>query len=624
MKESIAEKKGKPEGMGLRKNKRSNDRFRINVAEKPLTVWDYILFTLIAVVCFFSFQHGDILHTAGSSFGYLDGHFFDFYDYNTQYGIWDSYMPSSYWMFAVWNIPLKVLGIVTHPTQTVSRSVLMWYKLLPVTLYMVSGYYIYKICMEIGMGSKKAKICTFAFYTTPIGFFSQFIFGQYDVFTLFFMLLGIYYYFKGKDMLFILFFSFSVPFKYFSLLIFFPLLLLKEKNVWRILRAVVLVVIPYAIELLMYYPSEVFRDYVLGFQATNYIFEATIELTEYSISYSIVIFALVCAWAYFTNIQGRTDWAEWAFFLAGLSIFVAFGISRWHPQWLLMGMPFLLISAFLHKDTKIWMILDILLMLVFSIYVVNYWKDRVDQFLLSNALFKNIYQEYNVGSKLTMRAIYKMTDMDFIMSMFCGLMLIMAIFKHPKQCLRDVSSNISNCIGWIRARFLLGVGIFVIPAFICLIVSLVPPYVTTNTGNPTVGAGLITAGTVMEQHFAAKKDSVAYVTFRVGTYNRTNDSDLLVRLKDGETDEVLAEETFDVSWFGDNDWQRFDCDNAVVTAGKDYYVEFSAPDADAGNSVTLYRTSDKGEEEGCFAEINDVEQEFQFCIKVFENEVKRR
>ncbi len=233
-------------------------------------------------------------------------------------------------------------------------------------------------------------------------------------------------------------------------------------------------------------------------------------------------------------------------------------------------------------------------------------------------------KEYNVGSKVTMRALYKITDMNLIMSMFSGLMLIMAIFKHPKQCLRDVSTNIGNAIGWIRTRFLLGVGIFVIPAFICLFVSLVPPYVTTNTGNPTVGAGLITAGTVMEQHFIARKDNVAYITFRVGTYNRTNHSNLQVRLKDGRTDAVLAEKRFDVSQFGDNDWQRFDCGNVRVTAGREYYIEFSSEDADGGNSITLYRTKDKGEVYGCFAEINDVKQEFQICVKVFEHGRKKQ
>lgn len=583
-------------------------------------LWDYIAFAVIAVVCFVSFQHGDILHTAGSSFGYLDGHILDFYDYNTQYGIWDSYMPSSYIMFAVWNIPLKVLGIVPHPTQVVRRAVLMWYKLLPVSLYMICGYFIYKICMEIGMGKKKSKICTYAFYTTPIGFFSQFIFGQYDVFTLFFMLIGIYYYFKGKDFLFILFFALSVPFKYFSLLVFLPLLLLKEKNVWKIIRSVVLVAIPYVLELVIYYPSEVFREYVLGFGATGYIFEATIRIGEYNVSYSVIIFALVCAWAYFTNVQGRTEWAEWAFFLVGISIFVAFGISRWHPQWLLMGMPFFLISAFMHKDTKIWMILDILLMLVFSIYVVNYWKDRVDQFLMSNGIFKNIYAEYYVGAKLTMRAIYKITDMNLIMSMFTGLMLIMTVFKHPKNCLRDISTNVDNCMGWIRTRFLAGVGIFVIPAFICLLVALMPPYVTTDTGHPTVGSGGITTATVYEEHFVAKKGSIAYVNFRLGTYARTNESTLEIKLRDAKTNRVLVSRDYDASQFTDNDWQSFDCGDVEVEVGREYYIEFSSPDAGSGNAVTLYRTKDQGDNEENYAEINNAKQDYQLCIKVFEND----
>ena len=86
---------------------------------------------------------------------------------------------------------------------------------------------------------------------------------------------------------------------------------------------------------------------------------------------------------------------------------------------------------------------------------------------------------------------------------------------------------------------------------------------------------------------------------------------------------MLAEETFDVSRFGDNDWQRFDCKNVRVTAGREYYIEFSSQDADAGNSITLYRTREKGDAYGCFAQINDVEQEFQICVKVFENERKK-
>ncbi len=117
------------------------------MTEKPLHKIDYIIFAALAVVCFLTFQQGDIMHTAGCSYGYLQGHFWDFYEWDAyQYNMWGSYMPSTYLVFAFWNIPIKLLGIVTCPERfAANTAVLMWYKLLPVSLYLVSGYLIYKI-----------------------------------------------------------------------------------------------------------------------------------------------------------------------------------------------------------------------------------------------------------------------------------------------------------------------------------------------------------------------------------------------------------------------------------------------------------------------------------------------
>ena len=116
-----------------------------------MTFLDVLLFFIVAVICFFTFEHSDILHTAGSSFGYLNGHFLDFYEYNAEFGLYDSYMPITYLTFALWNIPLRLFGIVTEPTQVVPVFVVMWYKLLPVLLYFLSGWIVYKIALEINM-----------------------------------------------------------------------------------------------------------------------------------------------------------------------------------------------------------------------------------------------------------------------------------------------------------------------------------------------------------------------------------------------------------------------------------------------------------------------------------------
>ena len=45
-----------------------------------------ILFALMAFL-FLAYQMHDLAHTAGCSYGYLNGHIFDFYDYLAAHGI---------------------------------------------------------------------------------------------------------------------------------------------------------------------------------------------------------------------------------------------------------------------------------------------------------------------------------------------------------------------------------------------------------------------------------------------------------------------------------------------------------------------------------------------------------
>jgi hypothetical protein len=476
--------------------------------------------------------------------------------------------------------------------------------------------------MEVGMQSKKSKICMYAFYTAPICFFSQFIFGQYDIFTLFFMLLGIYFYFKEKNGWFVFFFALSIPFKYFSFLIFLPLLLLRQKNVWKVALSCVGVMVPYVIEVLIYLPSEIFRSYVFGFSPANYIFGATIDTGYYKISWVVLVFAATCAWAYFKKVGDKTDWVQWAFFLCSLCMFAAFGLSMWHPQWLLMGMPFFIISAFMNRDTKIFMILDILIMLFFVIFTVNFWNDRVDQFLFSLGIFKHAMRDYNVGTKLTMREIYHVKDMNFVMSAFSALLLASAIFKHPKFCVKDMAANVDHCMGWIRARFVVGVSFFVVPACICFIAALIPPYASINTGTPYQGLGQITKDVVMQQGFIPEHGKLDYITFRIGTYARENDSILYVELVDAQTREVLKKASYDTSKIVDNEWLIFDTGNLEVDVGGRYEMVFTS-NAELENSITLYRTRNAGLEAGaCYALVNGNLVDYQICMIVYENKQK--
>lgn len=179
----------------LKKIKKLNDQDNLHI-----NFLDWIIFMVCALGCYLLFAQVDIRITAEHSFKLLEGHIADFYtacyEWNGAYAA--NYLPSTYIVFALWNLPMKIIGKVPDIWGS-SMHLVLWYKLFPICMYFLSGYILEKICIEnLKFSSKKARIVLYMFFTTPIAFFSQFIFGQYDIFTVFFMLLGLKYYFDSK------------------------------------------------------------------------------------------------------------------------------------------------------------------------------------------------------------------------------------------------------------------------------------------------------------------------------------------------------------------------------------------------------------------------------------------
>lgn len=588
----------------------------LQVTEKPLKAYDYIIFAVVGLVCFLCFQQGDIMHTAGSSYGFLEGHIFDYYDWVAyEYDIWDSYMPSTYILFAIWNIPMKLFGIVECPNSVADFWVLMWYKLLPVLFYLASGILMYKTAMQLGMGFAKSKLCAYAFITAPIGFFSQFMFGQYDSFTVFFILLGLLYYYKKNRSRFILFFAIAIPFKLWPLLFFVPLLLLREKNIWKIIRDIFLVIIPYAVEFVLFYGNDVFKECVLGFSPTSYVSAAGINISGVMVSYVILLWGFICAYAYFKNPEDDINEVQWSLFLCCLVLVALFGLSKWHPQWLLLAMPFFVLTAFINKNTKKFLIIDIFMMLFYSVYVVNTWPNHVDQELFAWGIFGGyIYKE--IGNGLMMRDLYLIKDKDFLLTIFTALLTASAIFKHPALCERNFNADVSKCIGVIRTRFLAGVGIFVIPAIICFIYALFPPYMAYETGD-YYGVTVPLIENKISQVFTVSADELDSMEFMVATYARSNDVDINISIIENDTDKLIYTTTVNAKNFKDNDWVNVDLEKTEVEPGKVYRAEFTCEGASADNCITIYRTEECDDEVPGYAMLNDEMQAYNLCFKLF-------
>ena len=591
--------------MGINMIKRKKQSMLSHIMEGPLKWYDYVLFLLIAMGCFLVFQQGDLLHTAGCSYGYLNGHILDFYDYNNSFGIHPSYLPSTYILFAIWNIPMRILGIVTVPTEQLPLLAVMWAKLFPCLLYLASGYIIYMICMEIGMKSKKSKICMYASLTMPIGFYAQFIFGQYDIFMVFCILLGFYYYLKNENFKFILWFGFAITFKYSALLIFIPLVLLKIKDIWKIIIHCILVAIPYVIEYALYLQSPTFRDYAFGVGSkgdtpTGYIFEAglftgyQLGANEYTISLVILVFGLICGMAYFNKIEEKKEQIKWSFYLISLVFFALYGLCKWHPQWLLMAVPFWTMGAFIHKDTKIFMIVDIVFMLLFVSFSVAMIPGNVDQAMLDNGILKSLFEgrfglpvyfSGNIGVELTMADLLPISP-SMSISMISLIMLVYGIFRHPKYCALDFSESVDSCMGWIRARFLLGVSIFVVPAFLCMLAYFLPPHRVFGTPGTSGYVYEIADGAEVYQLFESRGTSIEKIQFWIMTEAQANDGTFFVEIKDHNTGELLYSEELDPSSWYDN--QLITCKPKIeVEEGNYYRIVFRLEDGGEDNKLAL-------------------------------------
>ena len=74
---------------------------------------EWVFFAVIAVISYIFFCHQDILVTAGHAVEYLNGYITDFYSAckatDGTYGA--NYLPTTFIIFAIWNIPMKLYFI---------------------------------------------------------------------------------------------------------------------------------------------------------------------------------------------------------------------------------------------------------------------------------------------------------------------------------------------------------------------------------------------------------------------------------------------------------------------------------------------------------------------------------
>ena len=396
--------------------------------EQRVCLWEKVIFSVIAILCFTCFYHSDILNTAGSSFTFLKGHILDFYTVNADLGYYDIYMPGVYIIFAIWNIPLYILGygrtLVPFHEMAYPYPVYLWFKLLPALCYFLTSYLIKEIMMEVGFSERKARIAQIVWIACPLGFLSQFTHGQYDIFALCISLLGFLSYLRHHDKRFMLFFIIAVTFKYFALLYFMPMLLLREKNFLKAALKTVMVVILNVPLLLNKGYGAGYVEYTARNSLMGRVMFPHVVFGHGGASLPIIplLFLLLFVHIFFFAKEAKSKEGVFAQIVcyANFANFAMFGFLFWHPQWLLYATPFLVFTIFLAKDKRMVIAQESLLAVFYTVCKIKSFAADGAQHMLAGGLFGPSLQDIDSYFPMKMQFLW--------ISPFASALLALALF----------------------------------------------------------------------------------------------------------------------------------------------------------------------------------------------------
>ena len=365
-----------------------------------ILVWaGFALFGLMTIlsVALFS-QKGDISHTIHSSYAYLQGQLVNFYDFNVYVVGENNYLPTVYIIFAIWMLPLHVLGltssvdlsggVIPKPLEmNLLPLELLWAKLALILAFVISVYIFRELAKRaFGDDSRRTWLTTLSFATAPLAFFAVGIFNQYDVFGVLFTLLGLLFLVDGKHFRFTLFFGLAISLKFFAMLLVVPLILYFVNSWFDRLKAFLAVFLVPVILSLPYLTSEAFRSGVLFLvndRATDPFFLASLPFT-------IVLYGAIVFWSWRLNKANTDSFRVLA--LIGLGVYsILFTSVFFHPQWLIVITPFIALAVGYVKPVSSYLWLETVGFFAFTWYMVNMWPMNVDSVMILNGPLSSLF-----------------------------------------------------------------------------------------------------------------------------------------------------------------------------------------------------------------------------------------
>lgn len=370
-------------------------------------------------------------------------------------------------IFAIWDIPLYIYESITGLSCLDTFLGIMWAKAILVPFMAILTYEMIAIGKLIKKDEFSSVSCMAVIFTYVLFFIPAAVMGQYDVLSAVFIMLGVKGYIEGNNKKFILGFAIANLFKMFSLFIFIPLLLLKEKKFIRLvinmLAGCSLLLITKVFQGLVFIKSEPADEFVKD-HLLSFFFQGTAELVYGGAAIFVICLILLCFFCYFRKTPDEDSIGMWALYIGFLGFAIFFVTSFTHPQWNLLLLPFttLIICCSERRYQSGGLLIDTVMTsgLLLSEVVFYDWvfNAKLSRFTLAGILF---YQDkgYYASLKNVIASTFSGININYFNYIGAGIftagMIFFAIWAHPdkdKERFADIDMPFNGiCI----ARFLI-------------------------------------------------------------------------------------------------------------------------------------------------------------------------
>ena len=610
-------------------------------AQKFGALPEWLLLGIVFVFAYFIFMYIDITNTIDNSVLFtkalFNGEIFNFYDYtidNASTNFPANYEIIAYIPIAIWNLPLAIGNMAFGFDYMHSTLALLWAKGIIVVLAVITIYTFYKILRFCSVSKEMSFLACFVLVTSIIFFWPTFLIVQIDIPAVLLMELGLYFYLKGNEKLFILCFAIAIPFKMFALMLFVPLLILREKRILVIIVKCIFGALPELLCMFIYRNSEAYH-FALKSQsrdAMNSLLNYTDIIGSRKLSLFIVAFFVICIFCYVCKLKEKNSSLQLsipiyvsALIYGALMIFVQI-----RGYWLLYLAPFLMLAIFIsNKFIKLNLLLETLSGFSFIVwYSLGNGGAATDKSIVWRLLlYKFVEQpERSVLKYRNLQGLFSAFGLESLKFAFftlfvCSLGAILVLtcpvlFKKYKK-----DTFVERSVILLRPLVLIGIVVIYIFSYTSTTNPII--YDAINDKNVSSEFDLLSDNTVSEKMKFDNEYNLETleVVFDNSNPRRNNFCSVNIAIENLSTNETIFTKRVGCSMIESGKVTEIDLEKLYVNSDDSYEITFTAMDGvdesviGYKNSIALYKTDELIYPEHPTME-NGVEKDYNLAIRI--------